>query len=217
VLDTKYTWLFDDAQLAEIRSRVPVAKQQAWLGSLHKAYERNNELRKMSVEELLGSIDGFPATQAVVLTGGEPLIHQRQLLPLLDKLVRKGLEIEFETNGTISPELVTHPVHFNVSPKLANSYNQSREQRYKPDVLREFLSRDSIFKYVVSDEADLEEVQDMVADVGIPAKRVFLMPEGTSSHALSEKTQWLVDVCKRFGYNYTHRLHLVLFGNKRGT
>ena len=85
----------------------------------------------------------------VVITGGEPLLQQRELKPLVDALrVERGWRVEVETAGTIAPDLDVD--QWNVSPKLANSGNP-RDRRYKPDVLRAFEATGrAAFKFVVA-------------------------------------------------------------------
>jgi organic radical activating enzyme len=107
-------------------------------------------------------------------------------------------------------------VHFNVSPKLANSH-QSASKRLNPKVLSSFLERDAyVFKFVVAEESDLVEADALVAEVGIPSHRVYLMPQGTEATSLEERGLWLVHECMKRGYNYSHRLHVTLWGQKRG-
>jgi 7-carboxy-7-deazaguanine synthase len=51
----------------------------------------------------------------------------------------------------------------------------------------------------------------------IPRDRVLLMPEGTTVEAIRTRSSWLGELCKARGYRYAHRLHIELYGNKRGT
>ena len=51
----------------------------------------------------------------------------------------------------------------------------------------------------------------------IPRAKVLLMPEGTSLEAIRSRADWLGELCKERGYRYAHRLHIELYGNKRGT
>ena len=59
----------------------------------------------------------------------------------------------------------------------------------------------------------------MLAQLGrdIPRAKVLLMPEGTTVEALRAKAGWLGELCKVRGYRYAPRLHIELYGNKRGT
>jgi 7-carboxy-7-deazaguanine synthase len=51
----------------------------------------------------------------------------------------------------------------------------------------------------------------------IPRHKVLLMPEGTTSAKIRDRGKWLAELCKARGYRYAHRLHVELYGNRRGT
>ena len=155
----------------------------------------------------------------LVLTGGEPLLHQRVLAPILGSLKRSGFFIEVETNGTIAPsaELEASVDCFNVSPKISNSL-VNEGVRIRPDSLRAFVrSRKAWFKFVVCDQKDLAEIDGVLSEFGLPRDRVILMPEGIDATTLLARSRWLVDVCKERGFRFSLRLHILLWGNHRGT
>jgi 7-carboxy-7-deazaguanine synthase len=73
-------------------------------------------------------------------------------------------------------------------------------------------------KFVFRTEDDLTEIDAIINAVGdIPPDKVLLMPEGTREDVLRSRNTVLVETCKRRGYRYCPRLHIDLFGNKRGT
>jgi len=74
-------------------------------------------------------------------------------------------------------------------------------------------------KFVVSSAADVDEIEAMLVELkrDIPRSKVLLMPEGTSMETLRARAAWLGELCKERGYRYAHRLHVELYGNKRGT
>jgi 7-carboxy-7-deazaguanine synthase len=146
----------------------------------------------------------------VVVTGGEPLLQQRALVPLLAAL--KPRRIEIETAGTVAPnaEVVALADQFNVSPKLANSGNPS-EKRHKPDVLRAFQDTGkAVFKFVVADAAELDEVASFAVEP------VWIMPEGTTADRVREGLAALAGPVIERGWNLTTRLHVEMWGDKRG-
>ncbi len=75
------------------------------------------------------------------------------------------------------------------------------------------------FKFVVARPEDVNELEHMLAALGreIPRHKVLLMPEGTSIEKIRARATWLGELCKARGYRYAHRLHVELYGNKRGT
>jgi len=85
-------------------------------------------------------------------------------------------------------------------------------------VLRQLMGDyDYQLKFVMAREADLAEVQDLIALLNAPAGKVVLMPEGTRAEVLSERGVWIAELCKEFGYRFSPRLHVHLYGNRRGT
>jgi 7-carboxy-7-deazaguanine synthase len=191
--DSKYTWLDQDKAKAGV------------------------EYVPMSVAAVIERVTSL-GCKHLVLTGGEPLLHQRVLAPLLATLRSEGFFIEVETNGTIAPsaDFARSVECFNVSPKISNSLDEEGV-RTRPDALRAFVgSGKAWFKFVVCDKKDLDEVEAMVSRFALPRDRVILMPEGIDAATLLERSRWLVEVCKERGLRFSPRLHILLWGNRRG-
>jgi 7-cyano-7-deazaguanosine (preQ0) biosynthesis protein QueE len=171
----------------------------------------------MDIQEILNYISKFDCNR-VVITGGEPLLHQEKLKNLLKELKNKGFYIEIETNGTIKPkeEIIKLVDLFNVSPKLSNS-KVDYKLRIRNEVLKVFSEiNNSIFKFVICDIKDLDEVDELVKKLNINKEKVYLMPEGTDEKTIKERSLWLIDESKKRNYNFTTRLHILMFGNQRG-
>lgn len=183
---------------------------------------------EMSVEEIVAVVQREP-TRFVVVTGGEPMVA-KGMPELLARLREAGKHITIETAGTIAPQGVACDLA-SISPKLAHSTPSEAKAgkawaekheglRLQPEVLRAWCeSYDYQLKFVVATEADVDEVRAVVASIGVPVppEKILLMPEGITQEALRARQMWLVDVCKRTGWRYSPRLHIDLFGNKRGT
>jgi 7-carboxy-7-deazaguanine synthase len=114
-----------------------------------------------------------------------------------------------------------------ISPKLKNSVPSSREGgrwagqherlRYQPEVLKQLMANYPYqLKFVVAAEEDLSEIEAMCAELGAPRRHVILMPEGIDRDTLQQRGLWLTEVCKRTGYRFSPRLHVDLWGAKRG-
>lgn len=172
------------------------------------------ELRTMAVADVVASLEAMDV-QLLVVTGGEPLLQQRHLPPLLEAAHQRGWRVEVETSGTIAPSLPDGLVdRFNVSPKLANS-GMASERRYRPDVLRAFRDGGrAAFKFVVRDVADLDEVDRIVAECGLGP--VWVMPEGTDAATVLARMQELAPHVLARRWNLTPRLHVLLWGDRRG-
>lgn len=184
---------------------------------------------EMSQQEILTEVMRHP-TRYVVVTGGEPMIA-KGIREFLTQLHDDGRHITIETAGTVPPAGL-HIDLASISPKLANSTpsvekagagwaKRHDETRLQPAVLKEWLQSavDYQLKFVISNEADLEEAQEVVHSIGIsvPPEKVLLMPEGTSMEAMRSRYSLLINACLTHGYRLSPRLHIELFGNKRGT
>jgi 7-carboxy-7-deazaguanine synthase len=55
-----------------------------------------------------------------------------------------------------------------------------------------------------------------VATLSLSADRVLLMPQALTAEEVLHKSRWLVEACKVRGYGYSPRLHILLWGAKRG-
>jgi 7-carboxy-7-deazaguanine synthase len=196
-----------------------------WCDTPYASWKPEGETR--SVAEIIGEIARQPARH-VVLTGGEPMIA-KEIRELAAEVKKLGHHITIETAGTVAPEGIACDLA-SISPKLKNSAPDERlpevwrerheATRWQPEVVRAWIDAyDYQLKFVVSSAADVDEIESMLAELGreIPRAKVLLMPEGTSMEALRARAGWLGELCKERGYRYAHRLHVELYGNKRGT
>lgn len=205
--DTDYTWNWKGTKFQHVNDGTQG----------YEKFEKSEWIVELHASTVLEEINKFPC-KSVVITGGEPLLQQKALMQLCEVLKNEGYWIEMETNGTIMPDtaLASHVDQFNVSPKLENS-NNPKNLRLKPKALDYFSKEEkSIFKFVINSEKDLEEVLEIGEEYGIPFHRIYLMPQGTLPEELNAKRLWLVDICKTYGFNFTDRLHIQLWGNKKG-
>lgn len=180
-------------------------------------YDPAVELTERTVDDVLADV-GARGVDRVVVTGGEPLLQQRRLLPFLRAAVDRGWAVEIETNGTIAPDpaVVDAVERFNVSPKLANS-GVPEHQRLRPAALAALVATGkATFKFVVTEPVELDEVAAVVAGHHLPAGDVYVMPEGTSAGAVASTGARLADAVAARGWHLTTRLHVLLWGDERG-
>jgi 7-carboxy-7-deazaguanine synthase len=178
-------------------------------------YDPAEELHATPVAAVLAQLAGM-APDIVVVTGGEPLLQQGRLAPLLEGCAAQGWPVEIETNGTIVPDarIVGLVGQWNVSPKLANS-GVLYDKRVRPNALAALVATgNAAFKFVVTEPADLDEVAELVDAHGL--EPVWIMPEGTDPTALLERGRQLADAVLARGWNLTPRLHVLLWGDERG-
>ncbi|MEJ2006156.1 MAG: 7-carboxy-7-deazaguanine synthase QueE, partial [Cyclobacteriaceae bacterium] len=74
----------------------------------------------------------------------------------------------------------------------------------------------SNFKFVIGSPEDLDEVKALIYNHSIPPEKVILMPLGTTTEALDEREKWLAELCRDNGFGFSDRMHIRLFGNRRG-
>jgi organic radical activating enzyme len=123
-----------------------------------------------------------------------------------------------ETNGTRIP----HPafadaVHqFNVSPKLANA-GMPESLRIQTAALDFFAaSPKAWFKFVVATPSDLAEIQTLRSRFSIRPERILLMPEGRTAADLDRSAPQIAAICRDLGFRFCDRLHIRLWGDRRG-
>jgi 7-carboxy-7-deazaguanine synthase len=182
----------------------------------------------MSVETILDSVLAHSCSH-VVLTGGEPMVA-KGIHELAAALKDAGKHITIETAGTIAPDGIACDLA-SLSPKLTNStpsvelagaawVERHEKNRVQPEILRQWIdSYPFQLKYVVSDEAQLAEIQGLLLslDKPVPVWKTLLMPEGVTVETIEARKNWLIDACKLHGFRFCSRLHIDLFGNTRGT
>ncbi|OLS28829.1 MAG: 7-carboxy-7-deazaguanine synthase [Candidatus Heimdallarchaeota archaeon LC_2] len=210
--DTKYTWLFGEKTLLNIRDSIPLEFHDK-LGN--EFYQKKDETHKMTIIDLIGNIKQYSATN-IVITGGEPLLQKKEIENILLHPYFENFNFEIETNGTIEPiELPTNKLQYNVSPKLANSFNKL-ENRYIPSVLNKFKQKNSVFKFVVNESDDITEIIKIQKELNIPGSQIYLMPEAISKEQLDKNGKMVAELAMLYNYNYSHRLHIQFYDDKRG-
>lgn len=197
--DTPYTWDFEN-------------------------YSFEEELRTVAIDDVVAWVLSESPGRLIV-TGGEPLIQQKDLAHLFSTLdrarrARNGrLEfIEIETNGTVLPlpALSQRVDQWNVSPKLKNS-GQPRERALRPSAIAHFAGLDhAYFKFVVRDGADADEALALVRASQLRPERVLFMPEARDALELRARGAEVAELALRARVRYSGRMHLELFGGGRG-
>jgi 7-carboxy-7-deazaguanine synthase len=192
-----------------------------WCDTPYTSWQPEGE--DFTIERILEALSRYPARHTVI-TGGEPMIAP-QIEELTKRVKELGHHITIETAGT-----VYHPVScdlMSISPKLANSTPHDREGgrwatqhdrlRIQPEVLGKLMAQyEHQLKFVVAKPEDLPEIQQLIEELKADRTRVLLMPEGTDPETLHRRGQWLVEICKTEGFRFSPRIHVELWGAKRG-
>ena len=180
----------------------------------------NPEGDDLSVDEILARASAFSAARHVVLTGGEPMIAPG-IVELSRRFRERGMHVTIETAGTVFAPVACDLM--SISPKLSNStpegvfHAQHERLRQQPDVLLRLMSLcDYQLKFVIARPEDVDEARALIAQVAAPASQVILMPEGIVAETLDARGVWIAEICKQRGFRFSPRLHVQLYGNRRG-
>lgn len=179
-------------------------------------YQLRTELVRWPVEDILDRAEQ-DSPSLVVITGGEPMLHQQQ--PGWDYLLGElaDVDVEIETNGTLTPTRTTelHAPRYNVSPKLSHT-GDSERARIKPEILRCFTATGrAVFKFVCATPEHVDEAAELVRQLGIPAGTVWISPEGTTPRAVLRHQAAIAEATIEHGYNLGTRLHTLVWGDER--
>ncbi len=189
-----------------------------WCDTPYTSWQPEGEER--SLDFIVNQVNSYGVSH-VVITGGEPMIA-----PEIEELTRRLTQhITIETAGTVDANVRCDLM--SISPKLANSTPHTRDNgrwadqherlRYQPEILRRLIQLYPYqLKFVITDPGDLQQVNAIVSEIGASRSRVVLMPEGVDAAILAERGRWLADIAKREGFRITPRLHIDLWGNRRG-
>jgi len=200
--------------------------------SYHTSWEPTGDW--YGVDAVVEAVRGYDADH-VVLTGGEPMIHDASV-DLLERLADLGYHTTVETNGTIYRDA---PIDLaSVSPKLGSSTptperdpkgdgewaDRHEDRRLDVEALGALVETyETQLKFVVTGPDDMAEVERLVervrgaADAPVADESVLLMPEGTTRAELAHTRETVADLAVEYGYRYTPRLHVDLWNDAPGT
>jgi 7-carboxy-7-deazaguanine synthase len=200
--------------------------------SYHTSWEPTHAW--MDLDAIVEEVGEYDAAH-VVLTGGEPMMHEASV-ELLNRLGDAGYHTTVETNGTIYRD--AHIDLASISPKLASSTptperdpqgdgewaDRHEDRRIDMDALTRLVDTyGSQLKFVVTSPEDMSEITDLVervreaANTRVPDSDVLLMPEGVTREGLEETRTMVAELAMEYGYRYTSRLHVDLWNDAPGT
>ncbi len=186
------------------------------------SWGENKNLQAQTPEQVKELIQASSSPN-IILTGGEPTLYQ------LDQLVVEGKKYHIETNGTIIPtesletnlddgykieraamdENIIKNFNWVVSPKMSNAKQELNERAMQYWASKNYC----VFKFIISNSDDIKEINETVKQFAIPKEKVYLGIEGVTKE--SQLNANLVDEIIVNGYNFSPRLHVLLWGNKR--
>ena len=178
--------------------------------------------RHYSIEKIIEEVVRYEC-KFVVITGGEPMMNT-QLPELTAALKKLGKHITIETVAVaFMPEMICDLM--SISPKLSNSIPDDPElaeihtdNHLDIAILGELIDHYKYqLKFVIDSPADIPEIKDLIQKLGnVDLDRVMLMPQAATKAQLLEKSPLVAELCKSTGYAFSQRLHILLWGNKKG-
>ncbi len=189
------------------------------------------ETKLVSRHEIIDRIAASGARH-VVLTGGEPMLHPEQLADIIRACALLGKPVTVETSGVIWDSRVL-PTLWSVSPKLrsatpdqgtgqgseAENAAARRLHEKNNDLSKLAMFQDACevqYKFVVTSEADVDEVKTLQAQYSLRTSKIWLMPEGRTAAEVMTKHAAVAKWCLDNGYNMSTRLHTLIWNAKRG-
>jgi len=161
----------------------------------------------------------------VVITGGEPLMYHTDAVfyDVVKWLIAQGIQITFETNGTIEIDFERYPVYksciFSLSLKLKNS-GEPKEKRIHSQALKnvQIHAKEAFLKFTVDAKSvhttalnEIEEIREILPDL-----EVYCMPIGESRDTIWKNDRAVFAFCMKHNFYYSDRLHIRVFDTTLG-
>lgn len=163
------------------------------------------EGKEMTLDEVMSEVQKYKCKN-IVITGGEPLYHIEDFKNLANSLIEKYYNIDVETNGTIFDDILW---------KLDNINCSSKKQVLNLDVLKRIGEYNGRFKFVYENKDDLWW-EEIIKKLNIDKNNIWIMPEGKTREEQIQKSEEVIEYCKEKGFNFTPRLHTLVWDNKKG-
>jgi 7-carboxy-7-deazaguanine synthase len=129
---------------------------------------------KLTDDQVVGEIEKLAPVRLIEFTGGEPMLQERELIPLMERLLVDGYELMIETSGERPLERVPKAVHKIVDVKCPAS---GEGGSFRLTNLEQLTKRDEV-KFVIANRTDYEFARGFIREHGLAAKAgsVLLSP-----------------------------------------
>jgi 7-carboxy-7-deazaguanine synthase len=142
---------------------------------------------KRSEDEVLAEIEKLAPVKLVEFTGGEPLLQQRELVPLTERLLTSGYELMIETSGERPLDRIPVAVHKIVDVKCPGS---GEGGSFRMSNL-EFLTKRDEVKFVITNRGDYEFARDFIGQHALETRAgsVLLSPAFSKTPSTARSTE----------------------------
>jgi len=177
------------------------------------------------IDTLKQKFDTIGYNPDMVITGGEPLMYHsdKTFYEVVTWLVEEGIQITFETNGTVEIDFDLYPAYreciFALSLKLANS-GEPVSKRIVPQALKNLQShsKETFLKFTIDkklvDSTAIDEINE-IREI-LPELEVFCMPVGESRDTIWKNDKAVFEFCMQHNFRYSDRLHIRVFDTTQG-
>jgi 7-carboxy-7-deazaguanine synthase len=141
---------------------------------------------KLSEDEIVAEVAKLAPVKLVEFTGGEPLLQERELIPLMERLLAQGYELMIETSGERPVENVPSPVHKIVDVKCPGS---GEAERFRMTNLASLTERDEL-KFVITNRGDYEFTRDFIRKHALEGRvgQILLSPAFSKTPSIERST-----------------------------
>ena len=157
---------------------------------------------KLSEDQVVAEIEKLAPVKLIEFTGGEPMLQEKELLPLMERLLREGYTLMIETSGERPLANVPKAVHKIVDVKCPGSGEGGSFHLANLDALSEL---DEV-KFVLTGRADYEFARDFMDEHSLAQKAGSVLlspaftkcpsPERTAENCLlnpRELVEWMLE------------------------
>ncbi|MBV9073514.1 MAG: radical SAM protein, partial [Acidobacteria bacterium] len=115
--------------------------------------------RKMSLDEVMQEVRKLAPVKLVEITGGEPMLQEREVIPLMELLLAEGYEVLLETSGERPLASVPPQVHKIVDVKCPGS---GEGGGFRLENLTVLTAGDEV-KFVLANRADYDFAREFMS------------------------------------------------------
>jgi len=165
-----------------------------------------NKGREMTLNEMIKKIKQYPC-KYVCITGGEPLL-QKDIIYLIDELLKKGYKISIETNGSLSIEKLVDKKSLMISLDIKCPSSNMYENNYLENI--NFLKKGDQLKFVIKNKKDYQYAKGILEKYK-PLCTVFFQPVWGKNPKIL--TKWIIN--DGLNVKLGLQIHKIIWGEKR--
>ena len=121
---------------------------------------------KMSQDDIVAEVQRLSASGLVEITGGEPMLQEREVVPVMQRLLDLGYQVLIETSGERPLANVPRAVHKIVDVKCPDS---GEEDTFHAENLKALTGDDEV-KFVIASRRDYDFARDFTRQHGLEGK-----------------------------------------------